>query len=484
MKITGSEKQEELERWEERYQSVLKEKEEAEKEIELATQKIIQIKSENEDVSRRKAEVMAQKEIEAEALEKLHKEREKIKGKIGQLSSNRMEEDKKFKATQNKEHDLSLQNVEEFNKLKKITNEVASYQLEQEKLARVLEQIKKEQEKYGIEASHAHSKYYQTLEELKIKNTQIQNLQRENQEIDSKCKHQQNLYDAVRSDRNLYSKDFMKSKEEINELWKKYKRMTYSVEQNRDDIKNKDQELVELDKEFKKVEKENEKIRADKNRAKSQINSTEEVIKNQENHVGHLKKIIQEAKSQKAKQQKDYDMVRNERDILGTQLIKRNQQLTLLYQKIKLSNSSLTKGEIYFKDKQRELNELKMKLATQRNQFLSIDEQIRCIDQLRSEISFKEKELLNQKAKIKALEEELKNPMNVHRWRKLEATDQENYERILKIQTLQRYSMNNVQTTDCEDGGSGSEVEFDSGEGEIIFGVEEYIGETAGGGDP
>jgi hypothetical protein len=28
--------------------------------------------------------------------------------------------------------------------------------------------------------------------------------------------------------------------------------------------------------------------------------------------------------------------------------------------------------------------------------------------------------------------------MNVHRWRKLEATDQDNYERILKIQTLQR----------------------------------------------
>ena len=28
--------------------------------------------------------------------------------------------------------------------------------------------------------------------------------------------------------------------------------------------------------------------------------------------------------------------------------------------------------------------------------------------------------------------------MNVHRWRKLEATDQENYERILKVQTLQR----------------------------------------------
>ena len=45
-----------------------------------------------------------------------------------------------------------------------------------------------------------------------------------------------------------------------------------------------------------------------------------------------------------------------------------------------------------------------MRLATQRNEYLSIDEQIRCIDELKSEISFKEKELLNQRAKIKALE--------------------------------------------------------------------------------
>lgn len=73
-----------------------------------------------------------------------------------------------------------------------------------------------------------------------------------------------------------------------------------------------------------------------------------------------------------------------------------------------------------------------------RNEYLSIDDKIRCIDQLKAEISSKKNELLSQQAKVKALEDELKNPMNVHRWRKLEATDQENYERILKIQTLQR----------------------------------------------
>ncbi len=60
-------------------------------------------------------------------------------------------------------------------------------------------------------------------------------------------------------------------------------------------------------------------------------------------------------------------MVRNERDILGTQLIKRNQELEQLYEKIKLKNSNLTKGEIYFKEKQKLFNEHKIKLAMLRN---------------------------------------------------------------------------------------------------------------------
>lgn len=57
--------------------------------------------------------------------------------------------------------------------------------------------------------------------------------------------------------------------------------MTYAVDQLREEIKNKDQKLVELDKDYKKVEAENLKIEADKKRAFAQIESNEEVIRNQ-----------------------------------------------------------------------------------------------------------------------------------------------------------------------------------------------------------
>ena len=39
---------------------------------------------------------------------------------------------------------------------------------------------------------------------------------------------------------------------------------------------------------------------------------------------------------------------------------------------------------------------------------------------------------------MRALSEELENPMNVHRWRKLEGSDPATYEMIQKIQTLQK----------------------------------------------
>lgn len=44
-------------------------------------------------------------------------------------------------------------------------------------------------------------------------------------------------------------------------------------------------------------------------------------------------------------------MVINERDILGTQLIKRNEELQILYEKIKIQQSTLDKGEIYYQEK-------------------------------------------------------------------------------------------------------------------------------------
>ena len=107
-----------------------------------------------------------------------------------------------LKKKKNKIHYLDEEYIMLESKAKKLENQVKGYRIEASKLNKQINILQHQQEKYGIEASTAHARYYQTVEELKIKNNIIADLQKKNSDLESKLKHQQNLYEAVRSDRN------------------------------------------------------------------------------------------------------------------------------------------------------------------------------------------------------------------------------------------------------------------------------------------
>ena len=46
-----------------------------------------------------------------------------------------------------------------------------------------------------------------------------------------------------------------------------------------------------------------------------------------------------------------YDVVINERDILGTQLIRRNDELALLAEKLKVQSQTISTGEIEYRER-------------------------------------------------------------------------------------------------------------------------------------
>ena len=131
-------------------------------------------------------------------------------------------------------------------------------------------------------------------------------------------------------------------------------------------------------------------------------------------------------------------MVINERDILGTQLIKRDEELHLLYEKIKIQKSTLKKGEIYYQQKIDDIIKLVDQIKNNKRELIDSQKETQCIPDLKREIYLLEQELLEQKQKAKFLQDELGKPLNVHRWRKLESTDIETYELIQKIQSLQK----------------------------------------------
>jgi hypothetical protein len=54
------------------------------------------------------------------------------------------------------------------------------------------------------------------------------------------------------------------------------------------------------------------------------------------NEMGKLQFIINQNEAARKKLKEEYELVVSERDILGTQLIRRNDELALLYEKLKI----------------------------------------------------------------------------------------------------------------------------------------------------
>ena len=63
-------------------------------------------------------------------------------------------------------------------------------------------------------------------------------------QVKAKLDQQRNLYDAVCTDRNLYSKNLIESNEEIAEMRRKFKIIYHQIEQLKEEIKEKDQTLI------------------------------------------------------------------------------------------------------------------------------------------------------------------------------------------------------------------------------------------------
>lgn len=120
-----------------------------------------------------------------------------------------------------------------------------------------------------MEASEATAKFLLTLQEVKAKQMTVMDLQKKITEGEARLKQQQvrrvakssllcffflsffwyiclpislvqNLYEAVRSDRNLYSKHLIEAQDEIAEMRRKFTIMNHQIQQLKEEIQSKD----------------------------------------------------------------------------------------------------------------------------------------------------------------------------------------------------------------------------------------------------
>ena len=143
-----------------------------------------------------------------------------------------------------------------------------------------------------MEAAEQRNLYTACLEEVKLRDMQIGQLQKEIGEWEGKLKQQQHLYEAVRSDRNLYSKNLLEAQDEIAEMKRKAKIQAHQLGQLKEEISGKDAALVKISFAHKKIDKQYETTRNEVSKMKKFISANEEIVHKQDAEIRRLASMI------------------------------------------------------------------------------------------------------------------------------------------------------------------------------------------------
>ena len=98
-------------------------------------------------------------------------------------------------------------------------------------------------------------------------------------------------------------------------------------------------------------------------------------------------------------QRKEYDSVINERDILGAQLIRRNDEIGLLQEKLKIQHSTLTRGEEQYSARVHDVQVLRLKIRDMQREVAVASGGAQLSDDLRRDLLQCRRDLLEEKAK-------------------------------------------------------------------------------------
>ncbi|NWZ35501.1 CFA58 protein, partial [Brachypodius atriceps] len=326
-------------------------------------------------------------------------------------------------------HEQSKQNLE---------SEIQNYKIEAQKQRKIIYQLEKERESFIKETSELKEKTLQHMKDLEIHQIQICDYEKEVQVQMIKLKQQQNLCETLRAERTLYSKNLIEAKDEIAEMKMKLKAATRQLDHLKEELKEKDVALEKAHVEFQQSEAEKESLKTELLKMTKQAQETKAYIANQEAEEKNLLKIIAEADAERLRQKKEFDKVLSERHALGTQLIHRNDEVALLYEKIKIQQAILNRGETEYRQRVEDMRILRLEIKKLRREKGILGKSVANVEELRQEFNHMQKELLREQTRCKILEEELQKPVQVHRWRKIEASDPTTFELILKVQRLQK----------------------------------------------
>lgn len=316
--------------------------------------------------------------------------------------------------------------------------ELASILVENESMRKKLFELEQLQVKEMGNAQNVMLEYQKTLDHIRQKRGESKQLRDLLAVHEKKLKTQQELLDRVKADRN-------RTESQLRETEMDWRQLSERHTSKREDIEMMKNELIAKEAMLCQLHSVNKQLQCDTSNTEQRAGHLRDDCTHAGNRLTALQaeahqlhQVIANCDTEKLKQQMRLAALTNERNVIATQLIRRSDELRVLHDKIQLQQSTLDKGAVDYQRRVEEVMAARDALSELRLKFRVYMVRLRYLEQLKKKELVGDRALARERARVRALVEELENPMNVHRWRRLEGRSPELLDAIAKVQMLQK----------------------------------------------
>ncbi|XP_072026353.1 coiled-coil domain-containing protein 146-like [Amphiura filiformis] len=280
-----------------------------------------------------------------------------------------------------------------------------------------------EREQKARDFMRAELRYHRALDDLKAKDLSIIDNKKKYQEMMIRLKEFAKMYDVIKNERNKCVNLIQASTQKAAEMREKIKILQNEIEILRTSCHTKERHLQKA-----KLKHVNAVVLRDqlRNELGKQQRIEEEMREKREQQrldIAKLNLMINQAEDQMVKLRKRYETAVQHRNDRGVQLIERNEEVCIFYEKVNIQEDMIRKGDVELHTREEEIRFLKMQMGEEKRAIQLLRRNLPNKTALEQELVTLQIQLASCQDRMHELEKELENPYDEKRVRLLEGQD-------------------------------------------------------------
>merc|ERR1719456_655115 len=307
------------------------------------------------------------------------------------------------------EHETIVQSMEEMQK------DLRNLKQQEQQWSAHFKFLSSQREKIARDSSTAHRLCRETWDEVQMKELEEFDLKKKLQEISQRQKEFCTMYEVVKNERNKYVAMIQSSSQHLSEMKEKLKILQNEVEILRMESAGKDKALQRTRMEAQRQRVLRDQLRTEYTKISSKGSALNEQVEQYVIEIDKLNSIINSIEKEMVILKRKYEQAVETRNFTGIQLIDRNDELCILWEKSNIQEKLLKKGEDVMLSKEEDIRILKIHLAEVQRQLQVVQKKIPEVPRLAEEVLRLRESLGEVRKRADSLSLELENPSSVMR---------------------------------------------------------------------